>query len=218
MDSDASLQKNVMAALQWNPRVTHEHIGVSVNEGVVTLFGFVPSFVEKFEAEKAASKIHGVKAIVEKIEVKLPSSMVKDDNSIAEAIVHRFRWSVTVPSEKIKATVSDGWVKLTGEVDWEFQRSAAERLVRELTGVKFVNNAITIKSTTKSINIKDKIEKALLIATERESKNIDVEVEGSVVTLTGKVRSLSDLKLIEGTVWGCPGVTEIKDNLRVASI
>lgn len=215
MVNDSDLQKNVIDALKWDPGISHEHIGVSVNNGVVSLFGTVPSFIEKYEAEKVASKVIGVQAIVEKIEVKLPYVMIRDDDSIAKAILERFKWSVSVPENEIKVTVSNGGVKLTGSVDWEYQRKTAEKLVRELTGVKFVTNSISIKPKINSINIKDKIEQALFIATERESNHINVDVDGSVVTLSGNVKSLSDLKLVEGTVWGCPGVTKIKDHLKV---
>lgn len=218
MKADSQLQESVLEELKWEPSVHHEHIGVAVSEGIVTLSGTVPSFIEKHAAEKTVQKVAGVKAIVEKIEVKLPGSMIRNDEDIAKAVLERFKWSVLVPDNKLKATVTNGWVTLNGEVDWEYQRKAAEKLVRELTGVKFVTNSISLKPTFDATNLKDKIEKALLRAAEHESNKINVEVQGSRVTLSGRVRSLAEMKLVEGTAWGCPGVTEVQDKLRVVSV
>lgn len=218
MKTDAELQTSVLEELKWEPSVSHEHIGVSVTGGVVTLSGTVPTFVEKHSAEKTVERVAGVRAIVENITVKLPGSMVRSDEDIAQAILERFKWSVIVPGEKIKTKVSEGWVTLTGEVDWEYQRKAAEKLVRELTGVKFVSNLVKLKQNIDAINLKEKIEKALHRAADHEGKKINVDVHGGLVTLSGKVRSLSEMKLIEGTVWGCPGVTEVQDKLRVSAV
>lgn len=216
LKTDSQVQKDVMEELKWEPSVTHEHIGVSVSDGVITLSGTVPTFVEKYHAEKAAQRINGVKAIVEKIEVKLPDSLVRDDEALAHAIINQFQWSSLVPKDQVKAKVSDGWVTLTGEVVWEFQRKAAEKLVRELTGVKFLSNNITIKPKVAAENLKEKIERALMRAAVRESKKIEVTVSGSKVTLSGKVRSLAEMRAVEGTIWSSPGITEVRDNLQVA--
>lgn len=215
MKTDSQIQKDVMEELKWEPSVTHEHIGVAVTDGVVTLSGSVPSFIEKYHAERAAQRVAGVQAIVEKIDVKLPSSLVRDDQELAKAIIDQFQWSSLIPHEKVQVKVSDGWVTLTGEVVWEYQRKAAEKLVRELKGVKFITNNIAIKPKLVAADLKEKIEQALKRAAERESKQIEIDVFGSRVTLSGKVRSFAEMNAIEGAVWGAPGVTEVKDNLQV---
>ena len=216
MKTDSLIQKDVLEELKWEPSVNHEHIGISVSYGIVTLTGTVPSFIEKYNAEKAAQRVLGVKAIVEKIEVKLPGSLIRDDQELAKAIIDQFEWSALIPSQnKIKAKVSNGWVTLSGEVVWEYQRKAAEKLVRALNGVKFITNNIVIKPTIEASDLKEKIEKALMRATERESKQIDVNVRGGHVTISGMVRSYAEMKAVEGVAWGAPGVTEVLNNLKV---
>lgn len=215
MKTDSQLQINVMEELKWEPSVNHEHIGVAVSDGIVTLSGNVPSFIEKYNAEKAAGRVAGIQVIIEKIEVKLPGTMIRDDEDIAKAIVDQFQWSSLIPHDKIKVKVSSGWVNLSGEVIWEYQRKAAEKLVRELTGVKFITNDIKLKPMLDASFLKEKIEKALLRAAEHESKQIEVDVRGSRVTLSGYIRSFSEMKAVEGTVWAAPGVTEVQDNLKL---
>ncbi len=215
MMTDSQLQKNVMEELKWEPSVTHEHIGVSVSEGIVTLTGSVPTLIEKHNAEKAAQRVSGIKAIVEKIEVKLPGTLARDDEEIAKAIINQLDWNALIPKNKIKTKVTNGWVTLTGEVDWEYQRKAAEKLVRELKGVKFVSNSIVLKPKLEASLLKEKIERALFRATERESKQIEVNVKGTQVTLSGLVRSFAEMEAIEGAAWAAPGVTEIQNNLKV---
>ena len=215
MKSDAQIQKNIIEELKWEPSVNHEHIGVSVSDGVVTLTGTVPTFIEKYNAEKAAERVAGVKVIVEKIEVKLPGSSVRDDEDIANAICNLLEWNSLVPKGKIKARVSNGWVVLDGEVAWEYQRKEAEKIVRGLTGVKLVTNNILIKSNIEATGLKEKIEKALMRAAEHESKQIEVKVDGTHVTLSGVVRSYSELKAVEGAAWSAPGVTDVHDNLKI---
>lgn len=217
MNSDAILQTEIMNELKWEPSIHHEHIGVSVEDGVVTLSGTVPSFLEKHNAEKAVERVTDVIAIVERIEVKLLGTMLRDDESIAKAILNRFQWSVVVPEGKVKATVSNGWVTLAGKVDWEYERRAAEKLVRELTGVKFVTNEITIKHKFDIKNLKTNIEKSLMRAAKKETDNIKIDVDGSKETLSGRIQSLKEKKMIENAVWGCSGVTSLNDNLQVSN-
>jgi osmotically-inducible protein OsmY len=216
MKSDNQIQKDVIEELKWDPSIDHEHIGVSVNDGIVTLSGTVPNFIEKHNAEKAAQRVAGVKALVEKIEVKLPGSLVRDDQEIAKAILDQFNWSALIPHDQIIVKVSDGWVTLLGEAIWEYQRKAAEKLVRELKGVKMITNNIVLKPKLNAVDLKEKIEKALMRATERESKHIEVKVQGTKVTLSGIVRSLNEMKAVEGVAWGAPGVTDVQDNLKIA--
>ena len=219
MKTDAQIQTDVMQELKWDPSLTHEHIGVAVSDGIVTLSGTVPSYVEKSSAEKAAQRVGGVKAVVEKIEVKIPGSYHRDDQDIAKAITDQFRWHTQVPDELVKVSVENGWVDLTGEVEWDYQRSAAENAVRGLTGVKGITNKITIRlKVAQPSDIRDKIEGALKRAAEREADRITVEVRGSRVILSGKVRSFAELRDVRGAAFSAPGVTAVEDSsLSVAA-
>ena len=216
MKSDSQIQADIIQELKWDPSVTHEHIGVAVSEGIVTLSGAVPSYIEKFAAERASQRVSGVKAVVEKIEVKIPGSYKKDDQDIAKAILNQFKWNVQVPHDHVKARVEEGWVELTGEVEWDYQRTAAENSVRGLTGVKGVSNNMTIKAKkVQPEAIKKKIEEALKREAEREARAIEVEVQGSRIILSGDVRSFSEMEDAKWAAWSAPGVTEVENNLYV---
>lgn len=217
MKTDAQIQEDVLDELKWDPSVTHEHIGVAVSDGVVTLSGFVPTYFEKSSAESAAQRVSGVKAIAEKIEVRYPGSYRREDEAIASAIITAFKWNVQVPDDVIKVKVSKGWVTLTGEVEWEYQRTAAENAVKTLSGVIGVTNSIAIKSKVQVLDVKTKIEDALKRATEREAERIKVSVEGRKVILSGKVRSYAELRDARSAAWSAPGVTDVQDNLVVAA-
>ena len=217
MKTDAQVQADVMQELKWDPSVTHEHIGVSVSDGIVTLAGTVPTYVEKFAAEKAAQRVFGVKAIVEKIEVKLSSAFEKNDQDIANAILTQFQWNVQIPDNLIKVNVEKGWIKLSGEVDWDFQRKAAEKAVRGLAGVKGVSNNITLKLKNVQPDIvKQKIEEALKREAMREARKINVSVEGSTVTLSGDVHSFTEMNDAKFAAWSAPGVTRIENHLHIS--
>jgi osmotically-inducible protein OsmY len=219
MKSDAQIQTDVMQELKWDPSVTHEHIGVAVSDGIVALSGTVPNYIEKSAAEKATQRVAGVKAVVEKIEVKVPGSFRKDDEDIAKAIINQFRWHAQVPDELVKTSVEKGWVELTGEVEWEYQRRAAEKVVRGLTGVRGLTNKVTIKArVAQPTEIKNRIEQALKRAAEREAEHLTIEVRGSRVLLSGKVRSFAELRNVRGAAWSAPGVTSVDDTeLSVAA-
>ena len=217
MKTDSQIQSDVIQELKWDPSVTHEHIGVSATSSIVTLSGTVPNYAEKSAAERAAQRVGGVKAVVEKIEVKLPGSFQRTDQDIAKAIVEQFTWAIQVPEDRVKASVENGWVKLSGEVEWEYQRSAAESAVRGLTGVKGITNNIWIKPKVQSSDVKQKIEEALKRAAEREARRINVETRGSRVVLSGEVRSFAELRDAKGAAWNAPGVTEVEDHLMVTA-
>jgi osmotically-inducible protein OsmY len=219
MKTDAQVQMDVMQELKWDPSVTHEHIGVAVSDGIVTLTGTVPSYIEKSAAERAAQRVAGVKAVVEKIEVRLPGSLRRDDQDIAKTIIDQFKWNSEVPDALVKATVEKGWVELTGDVEWDFQRRATENAVRGLLGVKGIANRITIRpKVVQPSVIKDNIEGALKRSAEREATRIGVEVQGTRVILSGKVRSFAELRDVRGAAWSAPGVTAVDDDgLNVAA-
>ena len=216
MKSDSQIQKDVRQALEWDPSITHELIGVAVSEGVLTLTGSVPSYFEKNEAETVAQRVGGVRAVVEKIEVKMSESHIKDDEDIAKAILSQFNWSFSVPDDKIKVSVEKGWVELTGEVEWSFQKSAAQSCVKELIGVRGVSNNITVKGKkVEAGSVKHKIEDALKREAKREAGQIEVGVDGGIVTLTGDVHSYSEKDNAKWAAWGAAGVTSVKNNLQV---
>ena len=216
MKTDSQIQADVMQELRWDPSVTHEHIGASVADGIVTLVGTVPTLVEKYAAEKAAQRVLGVKAVVEKIEVKLPYSMEKDDQDIAAAILHQFQWNVQIPKNSIMVSVEKGWVKLKGEIDWDFQRRAAEKAVRRIRGVKGVSNFITLKlKEVKPDLVKQNIEDALKREAIREAQQIKVTVKGGTVTLSGNVHSFTEMNDVKFAAWSAPGVNRIENNLHI---
>lgn len=216
MKTDSQIQSDVTQELKWDPSVTHEHVGVSVSDGVVTLSGTVPTYVEKSAAERAAQRVAGVKAVVEKIEVKISGAHIRDDQDIAKAIVDQFKWNVQIPEDSVKASVEDGWVDLRGEVEWNFQRTAAETSVRGLSGVKGVLNNIVIKEKKVQPEvIKKRIEEALKREAEREARRIAVEVRGNRVILTGNVRSFQEMQDARGAAFSAPGVTMVENNLHI---
>lgn len=216
MKTDSQIQNDVLQELKWDPSVTHEHIGVSVNEAIVTLTGNVPSYIEKWAAERAAQRVTGVKAVVAKIEVKLPGSQVRDDESLAKTIVEQFKWNVQVPDQLVKTNVEKGWVELTGEVEWDYQRRAAEKCVRGLIGVKGVTNRMSLKAKPIQPDVvKQKIEEALKRKVEREARKIAVKVSGSKVILSGDVSSFREMLSARGAALSAPGVTSVENNLHI---
>lgn len=217
MKTDAQIQKDVMEELSWDPSITHEHIGVSVNNGIVTLFGTVPTYSEKFSAEAAAQRVLEVKGVVEKIEVKLTESNKRTDEDIARAALDALKWNTRIPANRIKVTVQAGRVELSGDVDWEYQRIAAENAVKYLNGVTWVMNSISIQSKINPTDVKSKIEQALKRSAEREASRINIEVSGSKVILSGSARSLAEVRDAKSAAWSAPGVTQVENNIKIAA-
>jgi osmotically-inducible protein OsmY len=160
--------------------------------------------------------VAGVRALANEVSVRLPSSFVRSDSDLAHQIVETFRWDVQVPDEKIKAKVARGWVTLEGEVDWAFQREAAEHDVRRLTGVTSLTNLIRVKSPISTYDVSRKIKDALRRRADRDADRIQVEAMGDVVTLKGTVSSFAERRAAEGLAWSAPGVREVNDELIVA--
>jgi osmotically-inducible protein OsmY len=218
MKTDSQIQADVIQELKWDPSVTHEKIGVTVSDSIVTLSGMVPSYVEKYAAEKAAQRVAGVKAVVEKTEVELPFSFKRTDQDIASSILHMFKWNIQVPDELVKVNVEKGWVELSGEVEWAFQKKAAEKAVRGITGVRGVTNAIALKvKDVKPAAIKEKIAAALKRNAENDANKIQIDVLGSKVTLSGNVSSFSEKEDAKWAAWSAPGVSTVQNNLNVVS-
>ncbi len=216
MKTDSQIQTDVMNEMSWDPKVTHENIGISVKDGITTLSGQVPSFFEKQAAEKAAKRVAGVKAVVEKIEVKVPFHHKRDDQDIAQAILTQFKWNVQVPDGLLKVSVEDGWVEVTGEVEWDYQRNAAQKSIRGLAGVKGISNNITLKSKNVEASlIKQRIEDAFKREAETDARRIAVDVKGDRVTLSGNVNSFAELEEARLAAWCSPGVSRVETNLHV---
>jgi osmotically-inducible protein OsmY len=214
MSKDRQLQEAVLAELLWEPKVTAAHVGVTASNGIVTLTGNVPDYLAKLAAEHAASRVRGVKAVAQEIEVVLPSQTDSTDETIARAALDRIAWEVTVPADTIKLEVEDGWIKLTGEVEWHFQKDAAESVIRGLRGVVGVSNRITLKPHVNVADISHDIGTALHRSW-FDPSTIRVTADGSKVTLKGTVQTPADKWTASTTAWGSRGITEVENDLVV---
>jgi osmotically-inducible protein OsmY len=213
--TDTQIQADVLAELKWEPRVTPNEIGVAVKDGVVTLTGWVDSYTKRW-AEDAAHRVRGVKAVANEIEVKLSKADERTDMDIAAAAVHALEWDALIPTDKIDVTVSKGWVTLKGEVEWQFQKQDAERVVRRLAGVKGVSNLVTVKARPTPSELRKKIEDALVRTAETDASRITVEVDGSKVILKGTVRSWAEKEEAARQAWASPGVTSVDNQITIS--
>jgi osmotically-inducible protein OsmY len=211
---DKTLQAAVLEELKWDPEVDEAHVGVSVKNGAVTLTGHVWSYAEKYAAVRAAERVYGVRAVADEIEVKLPESSLRDDTDIAEAIATTMRWSTVVP-ETVDVEVRNGYVTLRGDVEWSFQREAAERAVRDVVGVKGVVNLISVKPKVKASEIKERIKEAIERAASFDARGIDVTTSNGTVHLHGTVHSLFEKRVAENAAKSAPGVKEVVDEIVV---
>ena len=215
MKTDAQLKTDVANELQWDPSINSANVGVAVRDGIVTVNGHIDTYAEKYAIERAVQRVQGVKAVAVELDVKLAPDHKRSDSEIASAIESAFRWHALVPSERVRVKVEKGWVTLTGEVDWEYQRSSAEKAVRPLTGVIGVTNGVSIKPQSTPTNIANRIRDALARQAEREAKNIEVMLSGSAVTLRGKVHSWSERAAVQGAAWSAPGISQVVNELKV---
>ncbi|HVZ27582.1 MAG TPA: BON domain-containing protein [Rhizomicrobium sp.] len=214
--TDSSLRQDILDELDFEPRVNATHIGVAVNNGVVTLSGHVGSYAEKVAAETAVKRVKGVRAIAEEIEVRYPFDKKTADDEIAGRAANILRWNSAVPADSIQVKVQDGWIALSGTVDWDFQRKAAESEVRKLSGVAGVINEITIKPRVAPTDIQRKIESALLRNAEVEAQNIKVSVlDYGHVSLKGRVHGWQEREMVKNAAWSVPGVVAVEDFLSI---
>jgi len=216
MKTDLELKKDVEAELNWEPAVNEAHIGVAAKHGVVTLTGHIPSYAEKWHAEDATKRVYGVSAIANELEVKLLGSNERTDEDIAAACVSALKASYSVPDERIKVVVSGKRVTLEGVVDWQHQKKAAERAVREILGVMSVTNAIGVKPRVSPADVKQKIEQALHRSAELDARRISVETRDGKVTLRGTVRAWAEKDEAEHAAWAAPGVTAVENQICIS--
>lgn len=216
--TDLDLKKSVETELNFEPSINPAEIGVAAKDGIVTLSGRIPSYWEKVAAERAAMRVAGVRAVVNQLEVRLPVSSERTDEDIARAALDALKWSVLIPPSSIKVKVSKGWVTLEGSVDWQFQKTAAEKAVRKLYGVLGVSNFVEVKAHVSKFEVKAAIESALKRSAEVDANQIKVETEGDKVILRGSVRSWFEREEAERAAWRAPGVHSVDNRITVGAI
>ncbi len=214
--TDAQIQTDVLAELKWDPRLQPNEIGVIVKDGIVTLTGWVDSYTRRWAAEDAAHRVKGVKAVANDIEVRLSTSDEKTDQDIAKSVVRALEWDAFIPIDKLNVTVSKGWVTLKGDVEWQYQKQDAERVVRRIQGVKGVSNLIVVKPKATPDDLKKRIEDALVRSAELDAQRITVEVDGTKVIPKGTVRSWAEREEAERQAWAAPGVTEVENRITIS--
>lgn len=215
MKTDDKLQKDVIDELSWDPIINATEIGVAVKNGIVTLTGTVSNYAKKVAVEKAVKRVRGVKAIALDIDIKLSSLEIRTDTEIAENILNALLLNTAIPDERIKTKVDNGWVFLEGDVNWQYQKTAAINAVKYLPGVKGVTDLIKIKPNVSTGLIKENIRKALERNADIEANNIDIETVGNTIVLKGPVGSWKERTAIEDAAWATPGVFDVEDKLYI---
>jgi osmotically-inducible protein OsmY len=216
MQADSQLKTDVLAELRWEPSVTAAHIGVTAKDGVVTLTGHVGTYAEKRAAETAAGRVKGVKGIAEEIEVKLPFDVKRGDEDVAQAAVQRLGWSSTVPRDAVKVKVEKGWVTLTGQVDWHFQKDAAVAEVRYMQGVVGVSDEVTVKPQVNVATLGHDITTALHRSWFWDDEaHVTVSANAGAVKLSGNVDSWHDRQVAANTAWAARGTTSVENLITV---
>jgi len=213
--SDAQLKTNALDELSWDPTVDEDRISVAVKDGIVTLTGRVPTYLEKLNASKAVRRVVGARSIKNEIDVKLPKEFHRDDADIAERISTILEWNISVPSDNVEFAVKDGHVTLSGEVDWDYQKREFERLIEPVRYVSGVTNTITLKPRPIAKDLQKKITDALTRNAIREAENVKVSIDGDTVTLEGVVHSEYERELIDKATWSAPGIKRVVDNLSI---
>lgn len=213
---DTELRRRVLEELDWDPSVDASAIGVAAKDGIVTLTGFVENYGQKKNAERAAKRVSGVKAVAEELAIKLPGTAERSDTDIAQSLLSGLRFNVSVPSKDLQVTVEDGWVTLDGEVEWQFQKSAAENAIKYTMGVKGITNRISVRPRVSPADVKAKIEGAFARHAHLDANQIMVEAVDNKVVLRGSVRSWREKDEAEKAAWSAPGVAKVENNVVVS--
>lgn len=215
MKDDATIRDDVIAELDFDPKVDASAIGVSVKDGIVTLTGHVPNYMQKLSAEAATQRVKGVLGLAEEIQVRFPFDKGHSDAELAERASNILSWTITAPKDGIRVKVEQGWITLHGEAQWAFQKQDAERAVRRLEGVVGVTNLITLHSDLRPADVKGSIKRALHRNAELEAGRINVAVDGAKVILTGKADTWAQRRAAENAAWSAPGVVQVIDHIAV---
>jgi osmotically-inducible protein OsmY len=213
--TDQNMKQTVLDELNWEPSINAAHIGVTARDGVVTMTGHVASYAEKCAAERAVERVSGIKAVALELEVRYPFSDSNGDEDIAKRALQALSWDVFIPRDKVKIKVTKGHVTLTGDLDWQYQKGAAESVIRRLSGVTGVANEIKIKPSVKAGDVRDKIKAAFVRNAQIDADDITIATDGSKVTLSGNVDSFHERNIAQNTAWSAPGVTQVEDLLTV---
>jgi osmotically-inducible protein OsmY len=214
--SNKDLRKHVLDELDWEPSIDSADIGVAVKDGVVTLTGHVPSYVQKRTAERAVLRLSGVKGVANEIDVRLPSEHTRSDSDLAQVAIGVLERNIQIPPDTVKVKVDDGWITLEGVVNWNYQRKRAERAVQYLMGVKGVTNHLQVKEQATSGDLRERIKRAFERRIAEKADRIHVSVDGNTVRLSGTVPSSTDRSDIEDAVWAAPGVTKVENRIKVS--
>jgi osmotically-inducible protein OsmY len=215
MLSDNQLRHDVEAELDWDARIDSRDIGVAVKNGVVSLSGHVGSYLQRRAAEEAAQAVEGVKAVANDIVIELPFAAKRTDTQIAEAAVAALQSNVSIPSDRIKIYVREGWITLEGEVSTWYQKNAAELALTALHGIKGVSNNVVIRTKTSASDVQGKIAEAFRRRAQLDAEKVRVQVVDGTVTLEGEVSSWHERNQAEIAAWQAPGVSQVVDKLSV---
>lgn len=214
--TDEQIERDVVAELQWDSRVQPSEVGVGVKSGIATLSGHVDSYYKKWAVEEAALRVRGVIAVASELEVKLPSSSERTDEEVAAAAVRAIESDALLGAKNLQLTVDSGWIAVRGDVEWNFQKEDAERILRRLWGVKGVTNLITVKTRPAPAELKAKIENALVRTARLDAGKISVDLQGPKVVLKGTVRSWGEREDAERAAWLAPGVDQVDNRIQVS--
>jgi osmotically-inducible protein OsmY len=216
MRLDSDIKRDVEDELKWEPTIDAIDIGVAANNGVVTLTGFVHTYAQKMEAERAAKRVAGVRGVANDIEVRVPVADERPDPELVRDAVNALKTELPYSSENIKVVAKNGWLTLEGNVEWNYARKEAEKVVRRIRGVKGVTNSIALKPTAQPYEIRRKIEDALRRSAELDASRITVEANGSEVILRGTVKSWAERQEAERAAWAAPGVTQVDNRITIS--
>jgi osmotically-inducible protein OsmY len=213
--TDKDLKRHIQNALDWEPSIDAADIGLTVDGGVVTLHGKVSSYAQKMTAERVTLRIYGVKAVANDLVVHLPTDFTRTDADIAQAALSALKWNSLVPADRVSVVVANGWIRLEGTVDWQYQKDVATRAVRDLLGVKGVTSNVAVKPRVKTADVREKIEAAFRRSAEIDARRISVAAEDGKVILSGNVHSWAERREAERAAWAAPGVTQVDDRLTI---